>query len=305
MSPTAGRLARKGLFTAVSVLALGAALVPDWATALKAQYYGANVDLSLQATPSANIATPGGDIDMLLTAHDAGPGDAVRPRVLAYWDGGFTPVGTSGCSNDAEGFPLCYLAAPLLAGGSADYLVHGHIDPTARGEMQFVATLMSDDTETQPGDEVVLLRLPLQARVDLGTTVACTPARVRLGETAHCQVRFRNPGPSAAASPFLQVTWSDGEASTFDCSASQEPLCGFSVYNFGADARPAWQMPGSEAVLQIDLPVTYPPAWNETLTVSASAQQLYTDLETDSSDNSASAHVVVPLFFDGFDDAQP
>jgi len=270
--------------------------MPDWATTLKAQSYYGNVDLQLSAQPSAPIARAGSSLDFLVSIANAGPDDAHSPRTHTTIEGIAAVTGTSGCLEDSSGFPDCTLSSPLPASGSADYLMSMAISPLARGYLDVTVAAVSDDAELAPGNESVVLHMPIEAGVDLGANVTCDRSYVMRGAALHCHVSLRNNGP-AAAIPYFNVNTGGATVSDLTCVASRPVLC-------PAQIPLAWKsnliMPGEEIGLWFS--ATVAPSFSaEMFSIYASATPGYGEVESEPADNASESVVSVSLFRDGFE----
>lgn len=300
---TWGRLLRRGAFLLAVTAAALAAVVPDWNARLKAEGYYGSVDLRLDLLPGGGPQA-GKPFDLLLTASNAGPDDAHRPRVIATSRGDVNFTSSSGCTNDGAGFPQCWLPGPLAAGTHEDYLLHAQLSPTARGDIWFAAALTADDDELAPGDEIQIYRGTITAPADLRAQVACT--RIVQRRTT-CTYRFSNSGPAAAMTPSLSVSFYGAVLGVhWSCSAVRDGLCGQtwdSANSLGAS--PALVLPHDEIVYQAELQVDPDavPNHDASLRVWAyiSSGNGFGETDPDPSNNSAGLDIEVPLFNDGFE----
>jgi len=287
---------RAGLFTLLLAASAAATLMPDWATTLKAQSYG-SVDLSLYVQPATPVLSAGTNTDLLITLANAGLDDAYRARTSTLIEGDAVAVATSGCNEYPLGFPDCTLAMPLPAGGSADYLMTLSVPPLARGSVTVAVAAASDDAEIGPGQELVLLDLPIEAHVDLNTTTTCDKSYAAKQVPLVCHVLLRNTGPAAAKWPQFYVA-SSLVALKLNCNAPREELC-------PAQLQMPWTassiMPGESIELSFQM-VLNEDSDDEVISIDAEAYSGAADeIEDTYGDNSAFLSVPVPLFHDGFD----
>ena len=291
--------ARRGAFLLTLGAASVAALVPDWCTALKAQYYDAGVDLALSLVSSAPTPLVAGtDVDLLFTVENHGPNAATRPRVVMSLRGDLWPGATGGCNADPVGYPLCFLSDPLAAGSSSDVLLNAHLSPDARGSVQVIGAAVSDDTENLPGDELAFFESVVIAQTDISSQASCAPPFHRLRPVT-CTYTFRNDGPSsshAGLSAGLLVRL----GATWTCSASRAELCpyispGSATVYF---PQPNWQ-PGESITLVATgiIDSAYDPAlvWN------AFAYQPSDEVDNDQSNNWVTNQGEISLFFSEFE----
>jgi hypothetical protein len=292
------KMLRAGLFALLLAASAVATLMPDWATTLKAQSYYGSVDLSLYVQPSTSALSAGTNTDLLITLANAGPDDAYRARTFALIDGDAVASATSGCNEFPLGFPDCTLSMPLPAGGSADYLLTLSAPPLARGSVTMAVAAASDDAEIAPGQELVLLDLPIEAHVDLSSSAACDRPYAARGVPLVCHVLLRNTGPAAAANwPYFYVGTSLVPLK-LNCNAPREELC-------PAQLQVPWSasvmMPGETIELSFQL-VLDPSFSEETISIGTQAYSgAWDEIEDTYGDNSASLTIPVPLFHDGFD----
>jgi hypothetical protein len=243
---------RACLFTLVLAASAAATLMPDWATTLKAQGHYGSVDLSLYVQPSTPALSAGTDTDLLITLANAGPDDAYRARTSALIDGEAFATATSGCNEFPLGFPDCTLSAPLLAGGSADYLMTLSVAPLARGSVTVAIAATSDDAEIAPGQELVLLDLPIEAHVDLQVSGACNRGYLMPDVPLSCRVKFYNAGPAGAISPLLYIN-TFGYFSNVTCDAPRSDMC---TSYMPATWWPNTLLPGETITLGFDITLT-------------------------------------------------
>jgi len=296
---------RAGLFGVLLAASAAAALTPGWATTLKAQSYAGYVDLkvALSMADGSRIhhVSAGADLDLLVSLRNDGPADAHRARAIASLQGAATPAATNGCLEDPVGFPGCTLADPLPAGGTADYLMRFGVSPLARGTLNFAVAAASDDPDSEPGQEIVQLQLPVDAHVDLSSSARCNRGYLPTDKPVSCQVTFRNDGQAAALSPYLDTyTYLSYEVLT-NCAATRQDLC--PLYPGGWNA--AVMMPGDFVTLTMDL--------HSFTGISTEISTLYfyvttnsnNEIEDNSADNSGQLTLPVPIFSDDFEGDPP
>lgn len=279
--------------TALLLAACAAAsVVPDWATVLKAQSYYGSVDLRLSVQSPGGVRA-GADADLLVTLANAGPDDAHGARTHASVHAAAVSA-TSGCNEDPLGFPDCTLAAPLPAGGSADYLMHLSVPPLARGSVTVALSAQSWDLETAPGQETALLELPIEAHVDLRASVLCDRAYLTGGGSLSCQLILHNFGPSAALSPRFEFDLDGADAFDFSCNATHGGLCPPAL---SAKWTSAVMQPRDTAVLWFQLaPARGVDTATLGVTVTGSGE-----IEDQPSDNAERLSIPVVLFRDDFE----
>jgi len=296
---------RAGLCGALLAASAAAALTPGWAATLKAQSYAGYVDLKvgLSMADGARVrhASAGADLDLLVSLRNDGPADAHRARAIASLQGAATPSATSGCQEDPVGFPGCTLADPLPAGGTADYLMRFGVSPLARGTLNIAVAAASDDPDTEPGQEIVQLQLPVDAHVDLSSSARCNRGYLPTNKPVSCQVTFRNDGRAAALTPYLDTyTYLSYEVLT-NCAATRQDLCPLYAGGWYGGVM----MPGDFVTLTMDLH-----AFDG---VSTEISTLYfyvtpnsnNEIEDNSADNSGQLTLPVPIFRDDFEGDPP
>jgi hypothetical protein len=289
---------RFGVFATLLAASAAATLMPDWATTLKAQSYYGSVDLQLTVQPSATVLRAGVDADLLVTLANAGPDDAHRARTIAALDGDAVANATSGCSEDPFGFPDCQLSTPLPAGGSADYLMTLAVSPLARGHLNVGVAAVSDDFETAPGQELVLLELPIEAHVNLSASATCARSYVPKLHPLPCQVTLRNSGQAAAVNPNFYVDVSNAAVLDLGCAAPRGEPCPAKI---GSGWSVNTLMPGEAVMVYFNLTVDSPASVNSVRIDSRADSGSADEIEDSPLDNHDSITVAVPLFRDGFD----
>lgn len=267
------RLLFAGGLAATGVAAL---LSPDWSAVLKAQGYYGNVDLGISISGPERLML-GEEAVFLVRVRNQGPDTAHRVRTIAtspqlnYFYG-------SGCLGPS--YPQCALADSLEAGTSAAYLLRFRVPADAQGHVQFSASVASDDTETQPGDEIRMLKVPVFAQVDLRSEIDCARPSLMQDSTAHCRVRFYNDGDRSSRLPQLRarvnaaaqssLSWScqsdlpsqcTGAAISGDTySVTPELMVGRTSVTFFVEL----QLSGAPPVITLEAAAQLNPAMNET-----------------------------------------
>jgi hypothetical protein len=297
------KLLRFATFAALLVGGTGAALVPDWATTLKAQGYSSYVDLQLALQPSvaslgrAGALKAGANADFLVSVANAGPDDAHAVRAHAQLGANADGSASSGCAEDPLGFPDCTLASLLAAGDSADYLLTIAVSPLARGHVNITVAVDSADNEAAPADNMQTVQMPVEAHVDLQATSACARSYVMRGAPLACRIVLSNAG-SAASAPELHI---DTGAATVSDLACDEPRLGLCPTQVPLAWTPAaLMMPGDAIDLSFTVTIDAPSA-AEDVSIYASAHAGYGEIEDNSADNSAAFDITVPIFRDGFE----
>jgi hypothetical protein len=290
------KMLRFAVFAALLAASAMAALMPDWATTLKAQSYSGYVDLQLDAQTFTRALSAGTDAGLLVTLANTGTADAHRARTIVLLEGDAVASATSGCLEDPVGFPDCTLSTPLPAGGSADYLMTLAVSPLARGHLNVAVAAASDDAYAVPGRELILLELPIEAHVDLMASAACNRAYVRRNTPLSCRVTLRNAGPAASIFPIFSVNAFYATFSNLSCVAPRQELCPIQIPT-GWEA--SVMMPGETVVLSFDLTID-PATAADAISIDSGA---FGGPETEDNphNNTNSLVVPVPLFSDDFE----
>lgn len=221
MKFTAANGGLRRLLFAGGLAATGAAalLSPDWSSVLKAQGYYGNVDLGIEASAPARL-TPGKKFFVYVTVRNQGPDTAHRVRTIATSQG-LVYVGGHDC--DEPRYPRCALADSMDV-GNLSYALYMQVAYDARNHVQFSASVASDDTEVQPGDEIVVMKMPIYVPLDLRSDIACERAGAA-GATVRCSIRFSNEGSFAARLPQLQASVAAPAQSSLNWRCEPSALC--------------------------------------------------------------------------------
>ncbi|MCQ4164936.1 hypothetical protein [Tahibacter harae] len=293
---------RRALFACgLAATAAAAALSPDWSSLLKAQGYYGSVDLSIAAaiSPTASLV-PGQDVLLLVTVTNSGLDAAQRVRTVATANN-LSFVAAAGCTAGTQ-YPQCNLADSLAAGSSADYLLQMSVPADARNHVQFSASVASDDSETRPGDEIVLLKQRIYVPLDLRTDVACAPQN-RQERFVRCSIRFRNDSTYGARQPTLRTAVSPQDAPPvrWSCQSTQSGLCAAAQPgNRSYTLIPGMLAAGASVTFFADIPLQAGVPLN-TLDASAALNPAMAETELNPADNGDQRSIEPTLFLDGFD----
>lgn len=248
MKSTAANSRLRRLAFAVGLVVTGAAAVlsPDWSAVLKAQGYYGNVDLGIEAFGPTQLR-PGQDFALTLVVRNQGPDTAHRVRTISTAPQ-LIYFGGDGC--DGPRYPQCALSNSMGVGGIG-YSLYLRVPDDVRNHVQFSASVTSDDTEIQPGDEIVVMKIPVYVPLDLRSDIACARAGAT-GERSvvRCSIRFLNAGGYAARLPQLQASLATTPASTpsWSCESAQPALCaGAAVQGNGYAVTPV-SLPAASSV---------------------------------------------------------
>lgn len=307
MKSTAANGGLRRLVFAGGLAATGAAAVlsPDWSAALKAQGYYGNVDLSVSVVTTPLPVQPGQIAGVIVSVHNQGPDTAHRVRTVATAQQ-LTYVGTSSGPCDGPQYPQCALVASLDAGSSATYMLAMQVPADARNHAQFSVSVMADDSEIAPGDEIALLKLPIEVPLDLRSDIACARADAADERSVvRCSIRFLNAGSFAARLPRLQAGVAAAVPSplSWRCEASQPSLCaGAAAQGSGYAVSPALLPAAGSVTFFVE---TLPRGAAPVITLDADARLNPSMGETDLVPGNN--HSVLPfeaaLFADGFEPA--
>ncbi|HVH33105.1 MAG TPA: hypothetical protein VM847_03225 [Tahibacter sp.] len=254
MKSTAANGGLRRLLFAGGLAATGAAalLSPDWSAALKAQGYYGNVDLGIDVAAPPQLQP--GDVGLfVVTVRNQGPDTAHRVRTIAAAPQ-LSHVGGEGCNGPR--YPQCALADSLDAGTSTQYVLQLQVPNDARNHVQFSASVMADDAEIQPGDEIVVMKIPVYVLLDLRSDIACARNGAQDHLAVRCSIRFSNVGSHAARQPRLQAGIAAMLAAppNWSCEASQPSLCANLVaQGAGYSAVPTTMPAGSTVTFFVDM----------------------------------------------------
>lgn len=212
---------RRLLFAAgLAATGTAAVLSPDWSSVLKAQGYYGSVDLGISVEAPASVE-PGQDLSLIVVVLNQGPDTAHRVRTIARatqlnYTGGIGCVGPR--------YPQCALADSLGI-GAFGYQLDMRVPVDARNHVQFSASVASDDIESQPGDEITVIKMPVYVPLDLRTDIACSPVADAARGTVRCSIRFTNTGVHGARLPLLRASVDAAYAPQWRCESTTPALC--------------------------------------------------------------------------------
>jgi hypothetical protein len=299
MKSTAANSGLRRLLFAGGLVATGVAAVlsPDWSAVLKAQGYYGSVDLSIEVDRPGYVL-PGGELVLDIVARNQGPDTAHRVRSIAAAPQ-LTFVSSYGCS---PGYPQCALGDSLDVGHQAGYILTLRVPDDARNHVQFSVSVTSDDTENNPGDEIVVMKIPVRVLLDLRSDIACARANAT-GDRAviRCSIRFLNSSPQAARQPFLRASVSTATTPlSWSCEASQPLLCaGATAQGSGYSVMPSLLPAWSSVTFFVE---TQARGAASVITLDAEAQlnQSMGEFELNPGDNRSTLQFEPSLFADGF-----
>ena len=283
---------------ALLVASAAAALLPDWATRLKAQNYAGYVDLNLALDASDTVARAGGTLRVAASVLNAGSGDAHDVHIDAQLQPAVLGLTTLGCVGDPGGYPTCLFGAPLGPDAMAVEVLLIDVPPTARGSLMLDLQAAADEPDAFPGQEIGALVLPIEAHVDLRSQLACAEHRAQVGKPLACTLQIQNAGPASALQADLSIDAAGLPVDFVACQGSSPRACPSASAPLGASVL-AELRPGD--FLRLTFAVTLPSDWStEQWTISATAAQRADEIDDNPADNSGSVEIVAPLFADGF-----
>lgn len=301
MKSTAIRGALRRLLFAGGLTVTGAAAVlsPDWSSALKAQGYYGNVDLGIEVDAPAHVV-PGQELALTVLVRNQGPDTAHRVRTVATAPQ-LSYLSSYGCT---PAYPQCALANSLDVGHVAGYTMVFQVPANARNHVQFSASVASDDTETQPGDEIAVMKIPVYVPLDLRTDIACARIDVAaLRGMVRCSIRFSSATPHDARLPLLRASASAAQSPQWACESTVPALCATAAVSAnGYEVTPTLLPGGSSVTFFADLRVSRS---LPVVTLDAEARLNPVMGETDLApgDNQSHLDYEPPLFAHGFEPA--
>ncbi|MBL8297337.1 MAG: hypothetical protein JNN30_03215 [Rhodanobacteraceae bacterium] len=222
MKTIAARGLRRIVFASgLAVTGVAAVLSPDWSATLKAQGYYGTVDLGLSVEAPARVS-PGEAFELNVFVHNQGPDTAHRVRTVATVRQ-LHHLGGIGCNGAT--YPQCALTDSLVIGGLSGYQLVMQVPANARNHVQFSASATSDDTESRPGDEIAVIKIPVYVPLDLRTEIACARAEAAARGMVRCSIQFSNTEANAAYLPLLQARVDAVQSPQWSCESSQPGLC--------------------------------------------------------------------------------
>jgi len=111
-------------------------------------------DLSITKTDSQDPVGSGNQLTYTIDITNSGPSDAQNVVVTDTLPAGVTFVSSSGCAEDPNGVPTCSLGN-IAAGAMAAYTVTVAVDPASSGTITNTATVTSDATDPNAGNDSV------------------------------------------------------------------------------------------------------------------------------------------------------
>lgn len=212
--------------TAAALLATALATVaaPGWSETLRLEGYYDYVDLQL-GLQLPTVVVAGEPTPFGLFAENAGPGTADYPVLLLSGGNNMQIEGVSGCASLEFPQRTCALA-PLAAHWAHVPRFRFHLEPFSRGIVVFGAALTSEAVDTNPGNELQVVSIPIVAEAETRVAfVDVVPETLGDGRLAWT-VRVDNDGPSAAISPFVyNASWAYGGFVEVQCASDGTASC--------------------------------------------------------------------------------
>ncbi len=240
---THGGLRRLLFAGGLTLTGAAAVLSPDWSSVLKAQGYYGNVDLGI-VLDAPGVVEPGQEFDLTVLVHNQGPGIAHRVRTVATAQQ-LSYVGGIGC--DGPRYPQCALADSLDI-GVFGYQLTMRVPDYARNHVQFSASVASDDIETQPGDEITVIKIPVYVPLDLRTDIACAPINQAARGMVRCSIRYSSATAQGARLPLLRASVNAAQSPQWSCEATQPALCATAVASGNVYEATPTVLPGGSSV---------------------------------------------------------
>lgn len=202
-------LRRATTASALLAAALSSIAAPGWSESLRIEGYYDYVELSL-SLQLPDALTPGAANAAAVVAANGGPGVADSPVVLLSADSSLQVEGVDGCSLPTVPQRTCALPAiaPKSSQAASLLLQPG---PFARGSVVFGAAVSSEAIESNPGDEMAVVALPLIAEADTRVAFVDRTPQALVDGRLVWSIRVDNDGPSAAISPTVyNASWAVG-----------------------------------------------------------------------------------------------
>lgn len=288
------------LLFAAGLAATGAAAVlsPDWSTVLKAQGYYGSVDLGIVVDAPTSVE-PGQEIPLIVVVLNQGPDTAHRVRTIATARQ-LSYIGGIGCVGPR--YPQCALADSLGI-GAFGYQLDMQVPADARNHVQFSASVTSDDIESQPGDEITVIKMPVYVPLDLRTDIACSTVAEAARGTVRCSIRFTNTGVHGARLPLLRASVDPAQVPQWRCESTAPALCATAtLVGDRYEAAPTLLPGGGSVTFFVDLRTG---GLSPVVTVDAEARLNLAMGETDLAPGNNQIHFDYEpsLFADGFEPA--
>ena len=242
-----------GWFTnTVSVEAAELNLLPADAAITNVIVVGAAADLALSVQTTPEPVVLGGPLTYNLTVTNRGPDTATGVVVQDQLPSGFTVVSvtTSQGTNELLAGTVTLSLGDLPVGGLATAVIQGSV--AVPGAIQNMASVSSDEVDTNPADNQVLTEVLVRLEAELAVQGAVSAAPIHFGDSVAIEFMVTNAGPDTASSVtladplpaglnFVSATVSQGTFTTTN---------GTVVFNLGALANQ-----GSAAVTLVVQPL--------------------------------------------------
>lgn len=171
----------------------------------------ARADLALTKDDGLSEAVAGGQMTYTLTVANLGPSASTGGRVEDVLPPGLTFAGsTDGCS-EVSGTVTCAFST-LAARSSLDLSFVVDIAADAEGPIDNQASVVGDDQDLDPANDVASHRTPIVRRADLRLAKDDGVAMAAPGDTLTYSLTVTNDGPSDSAGGRLSDVLADGLA---------------------------------------------------------------------------------------------
>ena len=210
-------------------------LLLEWAENVSSNLFEVNsgetsADLVLTSiTDSPDPVSVGGQVTYTVTVTNNGPWPAINVQVTSTLPANTTFDSTSGCTEDPNGSATCTLGS-IGSGASDSFDITLDVDPAALGTvLTYQATVSSDTTEANPGDESGSEMTTVPGEGDLEISTFAFPADYVDGFPLYYVIRVTNNGPGDATgatvsntlpSVLTDKTWSCEGLAGGSCAAS-------------------------------------------------------------------------------------
>jgi len=215
----------------------------------------AEADLSITKTDDIDPVNAGTTLNYTIEVANAGPSDAANVVVTDTLPAGVTFVASNGCAEDPNGVPTCTLDT-LAAGASVQFNIEVDVDGTTDGTITNNASVASDTTDPNPGDNATSEDTLVLAVADLDLTVAGSVNPVTAGETLTFAFDIDNLGPGDAQNVTVFNVLADETSysgDTLGTCAQPADLVGFIAQLDGAsEVPPVVTATAGAAALAID-----------------------------------------------------
>lgn len=244
-------------------------------------------DLTITKTAPSATVIAGTDLTYTIAVANKGPASATNVVVKDILPGGVTLVASSiSCTNSA-GTLTCNLGN-LASPGNASFTVTIHVPSAGVGSSTITntATVSSDQTDMNPGDNTSSVTTTVIAVADLSITKTAAPNPAIAGTSLNYTISVHNAGPSDATNVLVTDTLPVGVTFTSGpCSGTTVLTCNLGTLVNGASKN---------FTVKVKIPADYLSSRNETtatITNTATVSSSVTD--SNPGNNTASVNTKV------------